>query len=251
MYLSFKTIKRFFADKSGAVTVDYVVLTAVAAGVALAASDLVLEGYAALAANVNGELSGEEVANVVDTSGTITYTSAFSNGATGWDGASATEVDGIGNVLGPIGGTSGQQGVSMDFDMMSGLESSTINFDFYALDSLDRGEEGLIFIDGQAVASVTKSDGAAIFTSLDVDGVTVKYEMIDDNVQLGGNMGSESWWTDSLMNVTITVDAPSDSLQVGFGSTTNQDASDESFAVDNFTIDGVLNPDYVDTSSGV
>ena len=50
------------------------------------------------------------------------------------------------------------------------------------------------------------------------------------------NDTSQNWWRDAASRITITVDDPGATLDFRFGSTANQDVSDESWAIDNFII---------------
>ncbi|WP_371157083.1 hypothetical protein [Jannaschia sp. 2305UL9-9] len=240
----FKSFKEFLADTRGAITVDYVVLTAVTAGVGIAASDLVMDGYRALAANVNGELSGEVVSAEEGGGETesglslgVTFTTAFNNDANGWYGGSVTDVKGIGNVM-QIAGSRGAQSIVQEFAIEKGVAEATFSFDLYALDSLD-DESGIIFIDGQEVGRLTKGNSGTTFTPSTVAGITVTGKVVDENVSLGGNMSDAHNWVDSMATVSITVANPNEYVALGFGSDADQNVGNESFAVDNFTATGL------------
>lgn len=239
MSLTLDDLKFFLADQRGAITVDYVVLTAAATGVALASTDLVIDGLQSLADTVTEEMSGEAVN---DPSEGLTYADGFDNGASGWIGAIASDIYGIGNVLGPIEGSGGVETVSKTFEMMAGLTHSTMTFDVLAMDSLDN-ESGIIYVGGQEVGRITKNGTSTVFTPTDVPGITISADIVDQGTQLGGNTGSQDWWTDSRTTISITVDEPDELLSIGFGSTADQGVNDEFFALDNFTVTGLNDPD--------
>ena len=230
-----KVFVQFLRDNRGAVTVDYVILAAAATMLALASYDVVRGGMQGLAGTVDSELRNEPIEDLVGT----TYADGFDNGSGGWAGAFASAVAGIGNVLGPIGGTNGQPRVTRDFYTDPNAQEATFNFDLYAMDSLDN-ESGIVFIDGVEVGRVTSNLGRSTFSAasnLAERGIIIRSTAIDDYVDLGGS----ERWRDSLTNLRITVANPSDRITFGFGSTANQEVGDESFAIDNFTATGLRN----------
>ncbi|MEL7184793.1 MAG: hypothetical protein AAGK57_14245, partial [Pseudomonadota bacterium] len=166
----------------------------------------------------------------------------FDNGATGWVGASSTDIYGIGNVLGPIGGSPGGGAtVTQNFDLDPNVKQATVTFDLYGMDSLDN-EEGVIYIGGKEVGKVVANHnfgGGTTFIPADgVPGVSISANVIASDVDLGG----ADKWTDSLTQVSITVDNTDDLLSFGFGSTANQNVDDESFSIDNFKVTGLADP---------
>ncbi|SIO53928.1 Flp pilus assembly protein, pilin Flp [Rhodovulum sp. ES.010] len=60
----FELIKRFHSDESGAVTVDWVVLTAAIVGLGIAVLSTVGNGVQGLATNISTELSGTQVQDI-------------------------------------------------------------------------------------------------------------------------------------------------------------------------------------------
>lgn len=233
MSLSFAQFRKFLSDTRGAVTVDYVVITAAATGVALASADLVVAGFGTLSDNVTSELSG----TATDANTTTVYNDGFDNGAGGWTGAIATEIFGFGHVLGPIDGAlGGAEAVSRSFSVAEGSSKATLNFDVLALDSLD-GESGIIYLGGVEVGRVISNHSGTIFeANTTLAGVTVTATVLEDEVQIGGYSVANDWFKDSRVAVSITVDDPTGPLDFGFGSTANQNVEDESFALDNFSV---------------
>ncbi|SDZ51339.1 Flp pilus assembly protein, pilin Flp [Jannaschia faecimaris] len=230
MRLKAEYLRQFLRDSHGAVTVDYVILAAAVTAVTLASTDVIQNGMRSLAGTVDSELKGEAPGS----GHAMTYSDGFDNGSQGWSGTSSANVSGIGNVLGPIGGSNGAPTVSRDFAFEEGTESATFEFDLYAMDSLDN-ESGIIFVDGQEIGRITSNLGKATFQvadGIDPDAYIIRQTTIDDDVHLGGS----SEWRDHHSNIAITVRNPNTNVNVGFGSTANQSTSDESISIDNFTV---------------
>ncbi|CTQ32028.1 Flp family type IVb pilin [Jannaschia rubra] len=234
MPLPLAPLRRFLRGTDGAITVEYVVLAAGITGLSIGAYGAVTDGLGALAGTVEGEINGTA------SDGTVgkTYIEGFRSGADGWSGAEATDMMGIGEVLGPIGGSGGAPTVSRDFVTDPDAAKATFQFDLYAMDSLDR-ESGVIYIDGKEVGRVTRNHlKGTTFTpaeGLAERGIIVRAEIVDDDIQLGGSTS----WRDALSVISISVKDPGDTVNFGFGSTADQGVGDESFAIDNFVATGL------------
>lgn len=231
----------FLRGESGAVTVDYVMLAAAVTGMALASSDVITRGMAALASSIDSELSGEPVERPPG----LTYTNGFDNGSEGWSGAGTANIRGLGNVLGPIAGSGGTASITRDFIIDPDATEATFVFDLLALDTLDN-ESGIVFIDGREVGRVTSTHGRTAFTSgsgLDGRGITIEAQIIDNAEQLGGapDRGDDSD-LDSRTTISIRIANPNERVTFGFGSTADQSISNESFALDNFKVTGLKDP---------
>ena len=233
--------RRFARAETGAVTVDWVVLCAAVTGVILFTHDEVRAALRHLSDDVAEELTDSEIVRAGEVN-SVEY--GFDDGPGRWSGAAVTDIPGLGMALGPIGGSGGLETVSHDFIMAADIDSSTITFDLYALDSLD-DEAGVIYLNGREIGRMVSGHNGAYFVAADVPGVSVFGVLVVDNEHLGGfaddsdGGGWDRWGTDDIMTVTIRVDDPGDVLSFGFGSTANQDTDDESFAIDNFRITGV------------
>jgi hypothetical protein len=244
--------RRFLRRDDGAVTVDYVVLTSAAAGLGLAVSGILMGGFGTFAGTVNGELSrGRTV--IVDVTSTL-YEESFgeAGAADGWSGAQVTDVRGIGSVLGPIAGSGPDVDaptVTRTFNLADGTTSAVLDFDVLALDSLD-GEAGIIFIGKQEIGRVHGLVGDAWVTTSEVDGMTIKYEIVEEDVELGGVRDDDKWSRDSRTRVRVTVTDPGESLTFGFASNAGADIRDESFALDNFFLEGTVGSTGSDGDSG-
>lgn len=231
-------LRSFLHDEAGAVTVEYVVLAAAVTGVALGSADVINRGLAFMAGTIDSELSQDETSGG---SAQTFYDDGFDNGAAGWTGAAVADVHGLGNVLGPIGGSGGAASVFREFDIAPGTGSANFSFDLVALDTLD-GESGIVYIDGREVGRLTKGHSETTFTAaegLDAHGIAITGNIIDGNVHLGGPSGrTDAAGTDSRARISVTVKDPSSKVRFGFGSTADQGTDDESFAIDNFKATG-------------
>lgn len=235
------TPKRFAANDSGAVTVDWVVLCAAVTALTLAMYDEVGSALGFFSDDVTEELTNSEIVRAGNEN-QVGF--SFDGGALGrWSGAEVTDIPGFGNALGPIAGSGGRIAVSHDFIMASDIDVSIIQFDVYSLDSLDN-ESGIIFINGVEVGRVTTShNGGVTFTSAGVDGITFGGVVVAEGEDIGGyqNTGENgpTYWLDDISTITIAVEDPGDVLSFGFGSDANQEITDEAYAIDNFNISGV------------
>ncbi|MDF5415499.1 hypothetical protein P3686_26360, partial [Vibrio parahaemolyticus] len=155
----------------------------------------------------------------------------FESGSNGWN-ANTESSQGFetGDMLGRIGGTGGDEAVSKTYDIPSDVNEVNISFSFYEIDSWD-GESFQIFVGGEQLTTLENSafrtqDGTT--TLYDSDGNEVG-EVIHGASQREGFSG----WNDQAHQINLTVPVEDGELQLGFGSTLNQDVWDESFGIDN------------------
>ncbi|EOA9033252.1 tandem-95 repeat protein [Vibrio harveyi] len=165
----------------------------------------------------------------------------FESGSNGWN-ANIESSQGFetGDMLGRIGGTGGDEAVSKTYDIPSDVNEVNISFSFYEIDSWD-GESFQIFVGGEQLTTLENSafrtqDGTT--TLYDSDGNEVG-EVIHGASQREGFSG----WNDQAHQINLTVPVEDGELQLGFGSTLNQDVWDESFGIDNIEIT-VADADY-------
>ncbi|MBS9993095.1 tandem-95 repeat protein [Vibrio alginolyticus] len=165
----------------------------------------------------------------------------FESGSNGWN-ANTESSQGFetGDTLGRIGGTGGDEAVSKTYEIPSDVNEVNISFSFYEIDSWD-GESFQIFVGGEQLTTLENSafrtqDGTT--TLYDSDGNEVG-EVIHGASQREGFSG----WNDQAHQINLTVPVEDGELQLGFGSTLNQDVWDESFGIDNIEIT-VADADY-------
>ncbi|ELB2754256.1 tandem-95 repeat protein [Vibrio alginolyticus] len=188
-----------------------------------------------------------DVQSVVDTpelsiaSDLVIASDNFESGSNGWN-ANTESSQGFetGDMLGRIGGTGGDEAVSKTYEIPSDVNEVNISFSFYEIDSWD-GESFQIFVGGEQLTTLENSafrtqDGTT--TLYDSDGNEVG-EVIHGASQREGFSG----WNDQAHQINLTVPVEDGELQLGFGSTLNQDVWDESFGIDNIEIT-VADADY-------
>ncbi|EPI4817696.1 tandem-95 repeat protein [Vibrio alginolyticus] len=165
----------------------------------------------------------------------------FESGSNGWN-ANTESSQGFetGDMLGRIGGTGGNEAVSKTYDIPSDVNEVNISFSFYEIDSWD-GESFQIFVGGEQLTTLENSafrTQGGTTTLYDSDGNEVG-EVIHGASQREGFSG----WNDQAHQINLTVPVEDGELQLGFGSTLNQDVWDESFGIDNIEIT-VADADY-------
>jgi len=219
----------FCQSEDGAITVDWTVLTGTLVGLGLAAAAVVANGVSSLSTDISDVLGG-----VMEEAAEALYFSGFDLGAPGWINGVVSNDSGFGSLLGPYGGTNGEQAVHSAFDIPDGTNVASFTFDMVAIDSWDN-EEFIVFVDGAPAASLRFHYGT--------DGVTG--EWVSDNpdytfqvLETGPreHSGYNTDWPDQKASVQLDVRNPGQTVTLGFGSTLDQGIDDESFAVDNVSL---------------
>lgn len=216
---------RFLNEDHGAVTVDWVVLTAGLVGLGLATLAVVSGGVE--------NLSEETAQDIADTpirtrfAGiTQLFSGDFSNGSSGFSGGTVVNAPGFGEVL-QIG-----QGetVEQSFDIPIGAGEATFDFDLIAADDFD-GDTATIYVNGEAVSFYTDDNGTVTVTDGGVSGVSVSVNQQYTNANTGG--GSQD---DSRASYSITVSDPGSTVTLGVSSNATAGASNEYFAIDDVSV---------------
>ncbi len=152
----------------------------------------------------------------------------FEGGALGWSqNTSTTGNSTFTRFLGRFGGTGGAETVFKTY-ALSGVQTQvTIDFDFYEIDSWDE-EEFRVFVDGMAVErdrySWRRDDGI-------YHGLPKLFPADDGHTDYGfGN------FPDQGIAYQLVIATTASSLRLGFGSTLNQDITDEAWGIDNIQI---------------
>ncbi len=235
----------FIEDESGAVTANWVVLTAGIVGLALAAYGVIASGVGAQAGAIKASLQGMEM---VDTFAS-TVEEAFEDGIGAlWTGAKAAvaDVPGFGAILAPFGRGDGRETVSRNLGLKR-PGPATISFDLISMDTIDRGEGSVLYVDGREVARLVKGSGPGatpkglVWEMRDVPGVTTTAALTASGRNMGGpnrakNGDGWSGWHDEVQRVTIKMDRADANTSFGFGARLSQGQNDESVGLDNFSI---------------
>ncbi|MEM9755098.1 MAG: hypothetical protein AAF914_03845 [Pseudomonadota bacterium] len=225
----------FIADQSGAVTVDWVVLSSALMGLGIAVTAVIAPGVQAVSSETSDSLSG---VSIVTRFAQATGLDDFENGLGNWIGGLLDYNDTYGNTM-RMGGTGGLEGAQATYELDPDADYATMTFDFHAIDSWD-GEDFIIFADGEAVATasfVFWDDGA--HGSWVSDNPDVSFSMSQTTSR--AHVGHDPGYTDQSYQMEVTVANPGPEITFGFGSTLNQEYDDESFAVDNIQVTSGFN----------
>jgi len=232
----------FARSRRGATAIEYgVVLSGLAMGVATALFALGV-GLGGLF-GTTGQMTGDALAGrgIVDTAKPgplqVVLRQDFATDSAGWRGpAPRRTLESIGTGLSLARESrrnNGRESVSRSFALREGTTRAEISFDMSFVDSWD-GEAALVYVNGRAVAEGRFSwngDAPPTLTRTPVSGITVTALPVS-RVQ-AGSWSDPARGTDHTYNVTIAVADPGETLTLGFGTTLNQDQSDESLLIGN------------------
>jgi len=235
-------IQAFFMDDAGAVTVDWVVMTAATVGLGLASMAVVTGGVEDLSGDIGTQLASDGW-NMFNNGRTEIASFDFSGGnALGWIGGAVMDMGGeLGElmVLGP------GQSTGFLVDVPEGAGEAVMTFDLVAGDSLDNSAQwgtdtATVMLNGVPVAIALASGNTMTFDIPQLDGTTVEATVEVEERALGGNGG----WNDSVAGVRITVDQPTEAIQFELQSNANQGIGDEFWGLDNFDASTTGSPGF-------
>ncbi|MEL6585513.1 MAG: hypothetical protein AAFQ50_02460 [Pseudomonadota bacterium] len=216
----------FLAAEDGAVTVDWVVLTAALVGLGLAVATVISQGLSDLSNDTSAQLADQNVLMRFASVGNL-FNTDFASGPGDWLGGAVVSLAGFGEVL----QVRDNETVELPFDVPAGATSATITFDVIGANDLD-GDPATIMINGQPVAVYRDNHGTITTSDAGVSGVSVNVQQQYANNPVGaGDHGH-----DSRATYTITVDNPSGALTLGISSGTNDGLDDEFYAVDDVSV---------------
>ncbi|MEM9318035.1 MAG: hypothetical protein AAGA70_03405 [Pseudomonadota bacterium] len=222
----------FLSEETGAVTVDWVVLTAATVGLGLATSVVVASGVGSLSNETADELEGQTIRQWFTRTAAVM---GFENGRGNWLGGVISDGP-YGNVL-RGGGSGGLQSAQGSFSLEGDPAFAVATFDMHAIDSWD-GENFLVYVDNQVVATASfdhfGGDGLEGTWVSDNPDITFSVQSTSAQTNVGYNGG----FADQSFQMQVTVANPSDQMTLGFGSTLDQGVDDESWAVDNISVVG-------------
>lgn len=225
MSLQAKNFLDFFHDDRGAVTVDWVVLTAAVVGLGLATTAVVSAGVNTASNATADELSGYTIQTRFAQALSL-FDSDFSNGRGAFTGGTLINAAGFGDIL-QVGQN---ETVELSLDVPPGSSSATIGFDLIGADDFD-GDTATIFVNGQAVSVYQDDNGNITVTDGGVSGVTVSVDQQYTNTNNGGGALG-----DSRATYSITVDNPGSNITLGVASSQTADVGNEYFALDDVSV---------------
>ena len=227
------SIKHFSVDESGAITVDWTVLTGGVVGLGLATMGVVSSGVEDLSRDTANQLSSDGWNMFGNGAQTLASFDFTGGNAAGWLGGQVMDMGGsIGEAL--VLGAGDATAYLVDIPA-GGVDEAIMQFDLIAGDSIDSSDQwgydsATISLNGQTVAIAEAQGNSMTFDIPQSDGTTVQATVTVEEEHLGGNPG----WTDSAAAVTVTVDQPSEPIEFEVHSNSNQGINDEFWALDNF-----------------
>ena len=213
---------RFIRDETGAISVDWVVMSASIVGVAIGVVAVASGGIENLAGDIQAEMSGFEIQTSFGMPSGL-LSNDFSDGMGGFVGGALANLVGFGEVL-QLGPGEMTQAA---FAVPEGATTATLTFDLLGIDDLS-GDTASIMINGQEVALYADNHDNITTTDLSGSGVTVEVSQLYNN----DPMGAGSHGHDSRATYTITVDNPGETVTFGVASGTGQPISEEFYAID-------------------
>jgi hypothetical protein len=224
----------FLHDNSGAVTVDWVVLTAALVGLGLAVMAVVSEGLEDSSGDIRDTLARGDIITTSFQAATAAaatlFGDGFADGRGDWQGGELVTLDGFGEVLrlGP------EETASLVATIPAGSRSATLQFDMIGADDLTNATAEII-VNGIVVATYSDDHGRIARTDSGVAGITIDVDQVYTNSAIGsGTHGS-----DSRATYRITVDNPSAEVTFGVRSTTTETVDDGFFAIDDVSFESI------------
>ncbi|MDQ8187408.1 hypothetical protein, partial [Pelagicoccus sp. SDUM812002] len=180
---------------------------------------------------------------------------SFDEGATGWTDNTTSVIDGVpGSFLGPFA-KSAQPSTQKTFSMAgNNANQATVTFGFLRIDSWDT-ENFRVYLNGNRVIDVPFSGQEVVDP---ISGTSsfgnIRYEWLMVPVPGSYKNFHGRGWNDQAFKVRIVATATAtepiaSTLTVGFGSTLNSGAHDESFGIDTLSIDVPLRNQIVMASN--
>jgi hypothetical protein len=226
--------KSYAVEETGAVTVDWVVLTAALVGLGIAVMAVLTGGLRQQSGDVRDMMQRDDLiltrfARAVEETGVLgaLFGEDFSTGPGRWSGGPVVDAEGFGEILqiGPNGR------VSMSVDVPPGAASATVAFDLIGANDLS-GVSAIISIDDRDVAIYTDDHGNITTSEPATSGITVTRDQQYTNSHMGaGDVGA-----DSRARYTLTIDDPAAQFSVAVRSTSDRPLSEEYFAIDDVDV---------------
>lgn len=225
----------FVNEESGAVTVDWVVLTAALVGLGLATMGVVSTGVQSASASTASEVADTRIHGFFALREAID----FADGTGPFSGGGAEVLsDGRGAMIPSQG--DGSLSTEAVFDVPPGAPEVRIGFDVLAMDSVDgrHGEGATVYLDGAAVARMTSDHGSPqewTVTQAGRDrGVSFDFAEVSSGADVTGVREASHGGArghDSVTRVSMTVSDHGGRLALGFGGRLDQGPADEALGV--------------------
>lgn len=223
-----RQLATFAASESGAVTVDWVVLTGGLVGLGMAVMGVVSGGVEQMSRAISTALTDVQIetrfAEALQNLGFAALD--FTGDLGGFNGGTLTNLPGIGDVLqiGP------NETASVSFGLPNGAAQAVVEFDLMGLDSLN-GESATITLNGEVAGTVTVDNGNATFYPADNGSTSFEAFNSSQGSDLNGNGAP-----DSVTQIRMTVGNPGDSLDLQIHSGAGAGVENESYAIDNVSV---------------
>ncbi|WP_371154558.1 hypothetical protein [Jannaschia sp. 2305UL9-9] len=221
-------------SESGAVTVDWVVLTAALVGLGLATMGVVSTGVESSTETTNEVLTSYSIKTKFET---LLGESGLSDGRGDWTGGELKSIAGFGDILALSGNASTAE---LPIDVDEDFDFAIVEFDMIVGDSWDN-ETGTITINGEdvVVSSHQVYSDEPTITTIDGDAKTT-VTLTRTSVDTGN---TSAHWTrrgneDHTYRVRVVAANDGGALTLGASTTLNQGANDEFFGIDNVTVSG-------------
>ncbi|MGB3407046.1 MAG: hypothetical protein WBA67_06085 [Jannaschia sp.] len=225
----------FVFNESGAVTVDWTVLTAALVGLGLATMTLVSGGVEDTSNDINAFLTDM---HIVTAFGRVFSEDDFSNGRGAWIGGELLTVNGFGEILALSGRASMAQ---LPINIGDEHAYAVVEFDMIIADSWDN-EQGAISINGQEVLIGShhwKNDAPNIQTFEGENNTSVTLTRTSTGTGGTWRPGQE----DYTYSVRVIAANDGSDMTLAASTTLNQNAQDEFFGIDNVKVKGANKKD--------
>lgn len=253
-------IRAFFAETSGAITVDWTVLAAAVVGLGVSSVAAVRTGTGALGDDIETSLSSASVANLNWAFAGDLVRQTFDNGDfSGWSVARAGTFGPWGATLGPFGFDTMSNPLTFDVNLTGANTNALIEFDMIIADTWDGvagpsnpwtyagGDTMTLMIDGQAISvepfvhaggpghpGFTTAQTQARSSTVEVNGATYTVRMTPTSslAQVGGSGSPDQRWRVQVE----AINAPQ-SFEFGLSAALDQAShADEAFHLQNFSV---------------
>ncbi|UWQ19629.1 hypothetical protein [Jannaschia sp. M317] len=230
-------MSHFLSSESGAVTVDWVVLTAAAVGLGLATMTVVSGGVEDQSNDIRDTMTGIEIMTAFDK---LFSETDFSDGRGDWSGGELINFGGFGDILAL---SRNAPTADLPINVDSSYRYAVVEFDMVFGDSWD-GEQGSISLNGEdiAVGDFNWQSGEPVITTFEGDADTT---VTLTRASTGTGSGSGRWQRQNDYTYSVRVVAANDGtpMQLGAATTLNSGTNDEFFGIDNVRVSGSTQSD--------